>query len=168
MLAWPAGPCAAERASVGGIDAAGHLLRDLTVVGSTLREASFANAELERATFRDTTFVDAELPAALLRSPTMERVRFRSCDLSGLLVVDGRMHDVEFVDCRLDGASFRSVAVVGVSFLRCGLRDLDVASMDLEGVRFVSCDLQRVQFDTVGSGPPIVRTGGRVALRSIP
>jgi uncharacterized protein YjbI with pentapeptide repeats len=119
--------------------------------------------ELRALTVADQSLVSGRIHGlraerAKLREVRMDSVEFAGCDLSRMVVTDGKWSRVHFVNCKILSGEFEDVTFENVVFDRC---KLDYASFQsvtakgpvifrecsLEEAWFSGCDLSKAAFD---------------------
>jgi uncharacterized protein YjbI with pentapeptide repeats len=134
-VAEPEAPDLADDAPLGALDDEG------TLEGARLVDADVGGRRFDRLWLSDVEARGCDFANVRARGATLRRVAFRTCRLTGAVLVEARLEDVVFEDCRIDLASFGRAELRRVVFEECVLTGADFVDAELSSVRFRDCDL---------------------------
>jgi len=146
ISAWPPDDGAELSGVVLGGDFVDQQREDLRVEGSRITNAALTGSVLHRLHLTDVVVENVDLSGADLDESSFQRVRFRDCRLSAVVLTRCRLVDVTFTDCRLDQANARMSVAASVTFEDVDLREADFYGAVLEHTDFFDCDLTASQF----------------------
>ncbi|NYF99233.1 pentapeptide repeat-containing protein [Janibacter cremeus] len=135
----------------------GERLADVELVGCTLRDASWAGAQLSGVRFEQCTVERVDLSRVSLPDSVLDGCTFTGCkalatswSTMGAPVISPQPST--WADCQLSMGSFSGLDLTGARFERCVLVDVDfdgailtdvvVEDCSLAGARFVRADLR--------------------------
>ncbi|MFE0152399.1 pentapeptide repeat-containing protein [Nonomuraea sp. NPDC059007] len=104
--------------------------------GTHLRQAGFADVELERCDLSNMT----------ARASGMHRALASASRLTGMSWSESTFREVLFDNCRADLTGFRFSTFKNTVFRDCVMPEANFQNADLRGVRFERCDLSGAQF----------------------
>jgi uncharacterized protein YjbI with pentapeptide repeats len=132
-----------EDARVGAAELTGVEIPSLSLTGSVVEGAVFAEATIQAAPLRDVRFVKCDFSNALLSGFEARRVEFIDCRLLGMKAIACRWQDVLVENCDARYAQFKGGVVRSCEFKGTRLDEADLRGANLEGTTFAETSLRR-------------------------
>lgn len=129
-----------------GGDFAGQEHQDAGFERCRISNAAFTGSQFHRLRLTDVVVENVDLSGADLDESLLNRVHFRDCRMSAVILTRCRLSDVTVTDCRLDQVNLRMAEAKSVMFENVDLREGDFYGGVLENTRFFDCDLAGAEF----------------------
>jgi uncharacterized protein YjbI with pentapeptide repeats len=129
-----------------GGDFAGQQHEDVVFERCRISNAAFTGSELHRLRLIDVVVENTDLSGADLDEASFNRVHFRDCRMSAVILTRCKLTDVIVIDCRLDQVNLRMSEAKFVTFEDVDLSEGDFYGAVLENTRFFDCNLTGSEF----------------------
>jgi uncharacterized protein YjbI with pentapeptide repeats len=157
-----------DNVSVRDLTVGGAAMTEASFVGASLRHCDLSNAQLSRADFSTSLLIDDNFTAAILRSAVLDSIEarqctfdFASCEASNwteAFVEESDFHGVQlsgaqFTRARLEQCDLKDSNITNADFSyallkNCSLESVLLADADFSQARIVACTLGDVDFST--------------------
>lgn len=132
-----------EDARLYAADVTGVEIPSLSLRGSVVEGAVFAQTAVQSALLRDVRLVKCDLSNAVLRGFDARRVEFIDCRLLGMKAIACHWQDVLVENCDARYAQFSGGEARSCEFKGTRLDEADLRGMNLEGTTFAETSLRR-------------------------
>jgi len=99
--------------------------------GESVRETSFAGADLAGGAYLGAMFEKVDFRGTDLRDATLTAASFMECDLTGAQLDRAILDGASFVTCKLEHANLSGAQAGKVKFVKCDLTGAQLAKTDL-------------------------------------
>ena len=138
------------RPDLSGIDFTGAHLNDVRLSFSQLKEASFRNAQLQRAYFVSSDLSDADFRNALLTNAHLDGAKLKGTDLSGAKLQQAKIRTANLRGANLSGADLSFTDLDRTDFSNANLHETDFHGARIRFTEFFNVDFSTAKgLDTV-------------------